>query len=292
MSKSNCLMNRHFLVVDDEEFVRTLIARFLKQSGAAGVVEVADGNAAIAAITSYDMVFDVVISDIAMRPMNGLELLSAIRTGSGGLKRNMPVLMLTAHADSDFVAKALALDADAFVVKPIGREMLIDRIGRVLERTVPIQAATCYAAVGTAADDGEISTRPAPAALVPEIPGGAIVSAQNVVLEKVKANSILAQDIRFGERQRLLLAAPVILTQALLERLKDLRQVHDSYSHLWVVEPRPQDEDEAQRGEAQPSEAFYAESVLAPLHDAAETPNRRGADGRRSFPYAPTSTKP
>src|SRR5581483_6515261 len=98
MSETERLKNRHFLVVDDEAFIRTLVARFLRRSGAAGVVEAADGREAIGAIESCDMAFDAVISDIKMQGMNGLELLSAIRTGAGGLKRNTPVLMLTAHA--------------------------------------------------------------------------------------------------------------------------------------------------------------------------------------------------
>jgi two-component system, OmpR family, response regulator len=246
---STCLANRHFLVVDDEEFVRKLVARFLKQSGAAGVVEATDGGAAIAAIDDYDMVFDVVISDINMRPMNGLELLSAIRTGARGLKRNTPVLMLTAFAEADFVAEALALDADAFVVKPVGRETLIDRVVRVLERTVTIGLAVSYAAVGVGGGAGTTSTPPAlPSRRAVDIPGGPVAAADLIPLEDVKANSILAQDIRFGDAQKLLLAAPVILTQGLLARLKDLRHLHNSYSHLWVVEPRMIDEEDVSSG--------------------------------------------
>lgn len=277
MSTANCLANRHFLVVDDEEFVRVLVTRFLKRSGAAGVVEAADGHEAIAAIGSYEMVFDAIISDVKMRPMNGIELLRAIRTGAGGLKRNIPVLMLTAHAEAELVAEALALDADAFVVKPVKREALIDRVLRVLERTVPIQAADAYAAVGTGepvielpapasapvgADvvelPGFVSTGPAPPtkalhvsiasflAPVPDAHGGGLVGAatravaaapQKVALGNVKANSILAQNIYLVDTPRLLLAAPAILTTAMLDRLKDLRQIHDCYSHVFVIEP-------------------------------------------------------
>ena len=244
MSMSNCLANRYFLVVDDEEFVRTLVARFLKQSGAARVVEAGAGSQAIAAIASYEMHFDAVITDIAMRPMNGLELLRAIRTGTGHLKRNMPVLMLTAHAESEFVAEALALDADAFVVKPVGREALIERVVRVLDHVVTIQPMSAYAAVGaggTVAVDPLLGQAPSR----PGEPGDPVGAAEHVALDLVKANSILAQDIRLGEGQKLLLGAPVILTEPLLERLKDLRYIHNGYSHLWVLEPRSQDEESA-----------------------------------------------
>lgn len=223
MSITDRLINRYFLVVDDEEFIRTVIVRFLKQAGAAGVVEAADGLQAIEAISTYDMAFDAIITDIKMRQMNGLELLKAIRSGAGGLKRNMPVLVLTAHAEAEHVAEALALDADAFVVKPVGREPLIERVVRVLERTVPIQSVESYG-----------GTPPSPVATVKEI---ALDQVKEIALGQVKENSILTQDIHIGNPEMLLVAAPVILTKALLDRLKDLRQFHDG-SRLSVVEPR------------------------------------------------------
>ncbi len=222
MSIEDQLANRHFLVVDDEEFIRTLIVRFLKQAGAAGVVEAGDGMQAIEAIGKSDMAFDAVITDIKMRQMNGLELLRAIRTGARGLKRNMPVLVLTAHAEAEHVAEALALDADAFVVKPVGREQLVDRVIRVLERTVPIQSVESYGPTPT--------TLPAP-------PSHALDQVKEIALGQVRENSILTQDIHIGNPEMLLVAAPVILTKALLDRLKDLRQFHDG-ERLSVVEPR------------------------------------------------------
>ena len=269
MSAADCLANRHFLVVDDEGFVRTLVARYLRRSGAAGVVEAADGRQAIAAIAAYDMLFDVVISDINMRPVNGLELLRAIRTGAGGLKRNMAVLMLTVHSEAELVAEALALDADAFVVKPVERGELIERVLRVLERTIPIAPAACYAAIG---DGGAVATEPPVAlaqvtlgpappskplpivavepfpaplrvgnaadrkkALMPREPMAPVAGAIRVSLGHAKVNSILAADIYLGDSKMLLVAAPAILTKALLDRLKDLHDIADS--HLYVIEP-------------------------------------------------------
>jgi len=224
MGAADRLANRYFLVVDDEEFIRVLIVRFLKQAGAAGVVEAADGLQAIDEIGKSDMTFDAVITDIKMRGMNGLELLRAIRCGAGGLKRNTPVLVLTAHAEAEHVAGALALDADAFVVKPVGREPLIDRVVRVLERTVPIQPVETYGPTPTT--KLPVNARPSPDGVVKEIPLGL-----------VKENSILTQDIHIGNPEMLLVAAPVILTKAMLDRLKDLGQLHDG-AQLSVVEPR------------------------------------------------------
>jgi len=262
MNTEASLANRHFLVVDDEGFIRTLVARFLKRAGAATVVEAADGGQAMAAIASYDMTFDAVISDINMRPVNGIDLLRAIRTGAGGLKRNTPVLLLTAHGEAEFVAEAMALDADAFVLKPVERKSLIDRILRVLENTRPIATVAHYAAVN--GGHGVLAASPAPvdqapptkplqvseeafavtAAVIPRhSPARAAASAEpvavahRVALESVKPNSILAQDICVSDTSTLLLGAPMILTRVVLDRLADLQQIHDSYSYVVVIEP-------------------------------------------------------
>lgn len=262
MNTEDCLANRHFLVVDNESFIRTLVTRFLKRSGAAAVVEASDGAQAMAAIGSYDMAFDAVISDINMRPVNGIDLLRAIRTGAGGLKRNTPVLLLTVHGEAALVAEAMALDADAFVLKPVDRKSLIDRILRVLEGTVSIGSIAHYA--GVYGEGGIHATLRAPIGEAPPtkplvISEEALVAApaskarrsppqeadsaepvavaHRVALGNVKVNSILAQDICVSNTETLLLGAPTILTQVMLDRLSDLQQIHDTYSHVVVIEP-------------------------------------------------------
>jgi CheY-like chemotaxis protein len=252
MNTHERLDNRHFLVVDDEPFIRTLVGRFLTRAGAAQVVEAADGREAIALIGSHDMVFDAVITDVRMQPIDGIELLRAIRTGAGGLKRNTPVLMLTAHAEADLVSEALALDADAFVLKPVDREALIERVLRALQRTVTIQGVSAYALVGKDGAPRPISsmalapappTKPltitvgAPVDDAPEPPHNPTPRVEMVPLDRVKTNSILARDIHLANTERLLIAAPVILTRTLLDRLMDLRKVHDSFPHVFVFEP-------------------------------------------------------
>jgi CheY-like chemotaxis protein len=126
------ISNRHFLVVDDEAFIRTVVVRFLRESGAAAVVEAADGAAALTAIAGYDLPFAAIISDVNMKPMNGIELLRSIRSGEAGIKQTTPVVLLTIHAEAELVAEATALGASAFVLKPVHREDLIARVEQVL----------------------------------------------------------------------------------------------------------------------------------------------------------------
>jgi two-component system chemotaxis response regulator CheY len=238
------LINRHFLVVDDEQFIRTLVAGFLKQAGASEVVEASDGRQAIKKILSYDFAFDAIISDIMMRPMNGLELLSAIRMGAEGIKRNIPVLMLTQYPELEMVGEAMRLDANAFIVKPIGNDALAERVVRVIEHAIAIQPAQDYAGIMPVRDASVAasSSHPQPASFTPAPeakpePEHVSFSARKVPLAKIKVNSILAEDIYVGEPPKLLLSIAAILTKATLDRLHDLHPVSADTWSLLVFEP-------------------------------------------------------
>jgi CheY-like chemotaxis protein len=147
------LSNRYFLVVDDEEFQRSMVRRFLIRFGAEGVDEAADGLIAIERLQNSEMSYDAVITDFKMPNLNGIALLKAIRVGALGLKRNTPVIMLTTHSDANLVAMALALDADGFVIKPVSKEGLGHRVERALRKLVSIREVRQYRQV--AIPDGE-----------------------------------------------------------------------------------------------------------------------------------------
>ncbi|MBM3570645.1 MAG: response regulator [Alphaproteobacteria bacterium] len=147
MSDEKPFIGRYFLVVDDEVFIQQLLVRLLKGLGAAQVEVAADGPAAIRIVKESDYQFDCVITDFAMTPMTGLQFLQAIRCGDHGLKRNMPVAMLTAHADSNLVAAARALDANAFIVKPPTREAMVGRLAKALERGIAVKPPVVYKSV-------------------------------------------------------------------------------------------------------------------------------------------------
>jgi CheY-like chemotaxis protein len=237
-SKLDRLINRHFLIVDDEEFIRTLVAGFLKQAGANEVVEASDGRQAIKKILSYDFAFDAIISDIMMRPMNGLELLSAIRMGAEGIKRNIPVLMLTQYPELEMVGEAMRLDANAFIVKPIGNNALIERVVRVIEHAIAIQPAQDYAGVIPVPDTSVAASSSHPRPAEPKRdPEHVSFSARKVQLAKIKVNSILAEDIYVGEPPKLLLSIAAILNKATLDRLHDLHPVSADTWSLLVFEP-------------------------------------------------------
>jgi two-component system chemotaxis response regulator CheY len=117
------------LVVDDQEFVRTIVKKMLTQIGVGSVVDAFDGNSALEVVENERP--DLVVCDIQMRPMDGFGFVRMLRALPHG--RTLPVILLTAHADSATVARAREFEVNAFLAKPVLPPALKDKIIKVME---------------------------------------------------------------------------------------------------------------------------------------------------------------
>ena len=131
------------LVVDDEPKIRDLARRYLEADGFQ-VLEAADGEAALTVLAETEP--NIVVTDIMMPVLNGLELLRQIR-----LTSSVPVVMLTARDDEIDKVLALTTGADDYVTKPFGGRELAARLRAILRRLQPPHAASAPAA-GEAAE--------------------------------------------------------------------------------------------------------------------------------------------
>ena len=114
------------LVVDDEPEVRRLLQDFLSSRGY-DVVLAADGMETLATVADQEP--DLVLLDVAMPVMNGVETLTKI----AALDPPVRVIMVTANADISLMAKLLALGAVDYIPKPFDLDYL--------EQAVSIQLA-------------------------------------------------------------------------------------------------------------------------------------------------------
>src|SRR2546428_790047 len=101
------------LLVDDDDVTRDLLARFLERHGFA-VTGVADGNEAVARIEKGG--HDLVLLDILMEGLSGLEILSTVRQRYS--RTDLPVIMATSRDQSQDVVDALNRGANDYVTKP------------------------------------------------------------------------------------------------------------------------------------------------------------------------------
>lgn len=115
------------LIVDDEELIRTAFARFLETRGYETVVT-DSGRAAIAQLRAGP--FTVLLSDVFMPEMSGLQLLAEALRIDGDLA----VLMLTANSDAHAATEALSQGAMDYLVKPIELTVLERAVARAIHR--------------------------------------------------------------------------------------------------------------------------------------------------------------
>jgi DNA-binding response OmpR family regulator len=121
-------MNRHrILVVDDEADIRLLLKELLERAGY-DVEEAEDGRQALRLF--YANPPALVILDITMPEMDGYQVLERLRDLS-----DVPVIMLTARSQELEKVRGLSAGADDYVPKPFGRQELLARVQALLRRT-------------------------------------------------------------------------------------------------------------------------------------------------------------
>ncbi len=120
----------HILVVDDDRRIRQLLQSYLAEHGF--LVTVA-GSAAEARERRRGIVFDLIVLDIMMPGENGLQLTTALRNGND----HVPVLMLSALAETPDRIAGLASGSDDYLSKPFEPRELLLRIHNLLRRAPP-----------------------------------------------------------------------------------------------------------------------------------------------------------
>lgn len=116
------------LVVEDNDFVRMQIVKFLQDSQDVDceVVEAQDGETAIKEVVND---IDMAIVDVRMEPIDGFEFIRHIR-GDG---YNTPVILVTGDNNPDLLSEAGKWDIAAVLMKPVQRDRLIKTVIRTFQ---------------------------------------------------------------------------------------------------------------------------------------------------------------
>ena len=118
------------LVVDDEALIRDMIKRGLSQMGGFSVEVAQSGPEAIEKMEKD--VFDLVLTDLKMPEMDGLELLKTIK----GTRPEIMVIMMTAHGSIETAVEAMKIGADDYITKPIDFNDLLLHISKVQKESL------------------------------------------------------------------------------------------------------------------------------------------------------------
>ncbi|WP_380872000.1 DNA-binding response regulator [Sphingomonas sp. DBB INV C78] len=131
-------MTHRILVVDDDPHIRDLLVFAL---GKAGMVaeQAADGEEALAAVTANQP--DLMVLDINMPRLNGLDLCRKLRAANGAAA-DLPILFLSSRDDEIDRIIGIEIGGDDYVVKPFSPREVVARVGAILKRGAPRLASS------------------------------------------------------------------------------------------------------------------------------------------------------
>ena len=115
------------IIVDDFAASRKVLVITLEQLGYDNIEEVSDGNSALVKLKSS--FFDLVITDMEMPKMSGLELLQRIRYDPN--LKQIPVLMVTENGMQENIVAAFKAGLNAYVVKPVDVKDLAEKMKNI-----------------------------------------------------------------------------------------------------------------------------------------------------------------
>ena len=213
-----------FLIVDDQKFVRSMVRSILEGVPQCTVIEATNGEQALQRLLDFQV--DGVLLDISMRPMNGLQLLQHIRMGSSGVDRSVPAVMLTGVNDMSVVRIAGALDCNGFLLKPVSRRDLFQRLERARDRPWNLRDKKYYKEIKVpdeiALDEGAVAGPEATADGKPVArPGHEITQ---VKVGALRPNDRVLEDIR-TTKGSVMVTTGTDLTPGIIDRLSDLKQM-------------------------------------------------------------------
>ena len=124
-------MSKKILIVDDSFMLRGMLIDILNASGYINVTESQDGYEALGKIDQDN--FDLIITDINMPNMDGLEFIQKVRKIDRYIK--IPILVLTTERDESVKAKGKEAGATGWITKPLS-DNIIEVIDMVLKKGV------------------------------------------------------------------------------------------------------------------------------------------------------------
>ena len=129
------------IVVDDVRATRSILKTLLRNLGIQNVVEAGDGAEALEILQGRRK--DLVITDLSMAPMNGIELTRQLRQPNNP-NAFVPVLMISAHNERTRIKEAVAVGVSAFLLKPVTPITLMKKLRALIELPLPVVRAGSY----------------------------------------------------------------------------------------------------------------------------------------------------
>ena len=130
------------LVIEDNAHMRTLLRSLMQAIGVGTVIECADGATGYVALREKKP--DFVLTDLSMKPVDGIEFTKMVRTAKNSPNPYLPIIMVTGHTERARVEAARDAGVTEFLAKPITVQNLLLRIIEIVERPRPFVRCAAY----------------------------------------------------------------------------------------------------------------------------------------------------
>lgn len=130
------------LLVDDNHHMRVLLTEILRAIGVKHVWEAGDGAEALQIMRTHQV--DIVMTDLAMQPVDGIDFVRLLRNSPDSPNQMAPVIMITGHSTQRRVHEARDAGVNEFLAKPVTARGVIERIGEIIEHPRPYVRTADY----------------------------------------------------------------------------------------------------------------------------------------------------
>jgi two-component system chemotaxis response regulator CheY len=120
---------KNVLIVEDSRAIRSMIRVSLEEAGGFFAVEAGNGFEALKTLPTRR--FDLIITDINMPDINGLELIGYVK--SNPAYQDIPLIIVSTEKSEEDKKRGISLGASGYVVKPFSKEELMAMVKKVLE---------------------------------------------------------------------------------------------------------------------------------------------------------------
>lgn len=130
------------LLVDDNQYMRLLLAEILRAIGVTRIYEANDGAEGLTMMRDYPI--DVVMTDLSMQPMDGIEFVRLLRNSPDSPNRMAPVVMVTGHSTYARVNEARDAGVTEFLAKPLTARGVVERLHQAIDNKRPFIRSSSY----------------------------------------------------------------------------------------------------------------------------------------------------
>jgi len=223
------LLNKlRVLLVDDDSFIRRVNRQIITNLQIQQLFQAEDGLNAMPILKNNEV--DILITDIQMPKMNGIELIKQIRTGNAMCRRHLKVIVVTNFSNTEVLNSCIQLNVNGFLVKPITPAGMEKKIKLAMQEQTSLASVEEYLKVNTDLKSLEqVGTEKSSKVNVSISKRHKDNTSKNeegklVSLINLKSGMQLLEDIYFTNGSKLV-SSGMVLSENLINRIKELREV-------------------------------------------------------------------